>query len=51
MLQSLGFDFHRMIAPDQMHEDKLGVWKALFKYLIRLVYALDQSNIAVINER
>ncbi|KAE9402405.1 hypothetical protein BT96DRAFT_956276 [Gymnopus androsaceus JB14] len=35
------FDLSRMLAVDFMHEFELGVWKALFAHLIRVVYAVD----------
>lgn len=28
-----------MLAPDLMHELELGVWKALFTHLVRVLYA------------
>ncbi|CAK5265668.1 unnamed protein product [Mycena citricolor] len=33
------FDLHRMLVVDFLHEFELGVWKALFSHLIRLLYA------------
>ncbi|KAK0183719.1 hypothetical protein F5146DRAFT_1106407 [Armillaria mellea] len=33
-----------MLVIDQLHEFKLGVWKALFTHLIRLLYAEDPSG-------
>ncbi|KAK7689422.1 hypothetical protein QCA50_007214 [Cerrena zonata] len=40
-IQRLGEDFnlHRMLTVDFMHEYNLGVWKAVFIHLIRLLYA------------
>ncbi|TFK33056.1 hypothetical protein BDQ12DRAFT_700924 [Crucibulum laeve] len=33
------FELSRMMVPDFMHEFELGVWKALFTHLIRVLYA------------
>jgi hypothetical protein len=33
------FDLSRMLVVDFMHEVELGVWKALFVHLIRILYA------------
>ncbi|RDB16223.1 hypothetical protein Hypma_003115 [Hypsizygus marmoreus] len=37
----LGFDFDpsKMLVVDLMHEFELGIWKALFTHLIRMLYA------------
>ncbi|KAJ7062848.1 hypothetical protein C8F01DRAFT_105567 [Mycena amicta] len=34
-----GFDLHRMLVVDFMHEFELGVWKNVFIHLIRLLHA------------
>ena len=46
-----GFDFHTMLVVDFMHEFELGVWKALFKHLIRILFASGGSAISNLNER
>jgi len=33
-----------MLVVDFMHEVELGVWKALFTHLIRILYAADPSG-------
>jgi hypothetical protein len=38
-LGPLGFDHYIMLVVDLMHEFELGVWKAVFTHLIRLLYA------------
>jgi hypothetical protein len=40
-LEQLGEDFglHRMLVVDFMHEFELGIWKALFIHLIRILIA------------
>lgn len=40
-IDKLGCDFNipRMLVVDLLHEFELGVWKALFTHLIRILYA------------
>ncbi|KAJ2924212.1 hypothetical protein H1R20_g12890, partial [Candolleomyces eurysporus] len=47
------FDLTRMLAPDLMHELELGVWKALFTHLVRVLYAAasDGSLVRELDER
>ncbi|KIK01139.1 hypothetical protein K443DRAFT_99156, partial [Laccaria amethystina LaAM-08-1] len=47
------FDIPQMLVPDLLHEFKLGVWKALFTHLIRVLYAAapDGSLVAELNRR
>jgi hypothetical protein len=42
-----------MLVPDLLHEFELGVWKALFTHLIRVLYAAapDGSLVAELNKR
>jgi hypothetical protein len=42
-----------MLAPDLMHELELGVWKALFTHLVRVLYAAasDGSLARQLDER
>lgn len=51
ILGRLGFDFHKMLAPDELHEWLLGVWKAIFEYLIRLLYAIGEANVHTMDAR
>ena len=41
------FDLSRMMVIDFMHEVELGVWKALFAHLIRILYAGASSGTLV----
>src|ERR1700678_33344 len=50
-LSKLGFDFHSMFVPDLLHEVELGVWKATFAHLIRILYAQGGDAIAQLNSR
>jgi hypothetical protein len=46
-----GFDFHSMFVVDLMHEFELGVWKAVFTHLLRILYAQGGDGIQKLNER
>lgn len=46
-----GFEFHSLFTPDLLHEFELGVWKAVFTHLIRLLYAVGGDGIQILNER
>ncbi|KAG1808227.1 uncharacterized protein BJ212DRAFT_1485167 [Suillus subaureus] len=46
----LGFNFFPMLIVDLLHEFKLGVFKSIFKHLIRLLYAINPETITVLNE-
>ena len=43
-LGPLGFDHHAMFVVDPMHEFELGVWKAVFTHLIRILYAASPGG-------
>lgn len=38
-LGPFGFDFHPMLVVDHLHEWSLGVWKATFCHIVRVLYA------------
>lgn len=40
-----------MFVPDLLHEFELGVWKAIFKHLIRILYARGDDSIQMLNDR
>ncbi|KAJ3559339.1 hypothetical protein NP233_g11288 [Leucocoprinus birnbaumii] len=50
-LSKFGFDYHKMFVPDFLHEFELGVWKAVFTHLIRLLYASGDGAIQELNRR
>lgn len=39
ILGKFGLDPYGMLVVDLMHEFELGVWKAVFTHLIRILYA------------
>jgi hypothetical protein len=40
-----------MLAVDLMHEVELGVWKALFIHLLRILFAVDKSLVHELDRR
>jgi hypothetical protein len=54
-MEKLGadFDLSRMLVVDCMHEVELGVWKALFAHLIRILYSVTPGGrlVGLLNER
>jgi hypothetical protein len=40
-----------MYVPDLMHEFELGVWRATFTHLLRILYAYGGEAIQSLNER
>lgn len=46
-----GFNFFSLFVPDLLHEFELGVWKAVFTHLIRILYAKGEDTIQILNER
>ncbi|PCH43999.1 hypothetical protein WOLCODRAFT_159399 [Wolfiporia cocos MD-104 SS10] len=46
-----GFNFYSMFVPDLLHEFELGVWKAVFTHLLRILYAEGKDRIQILNKR
>ena len=40
-----------MFVVDMLHEFELGVWKAIFTHLLRLLYAQGGNGILELNKR
>ena len=38
------FELSKLLVVDFLHEFELGVWKTLFKHLIRLLYSLSNGT-------
>jgi hypothetical protein len=47
-LGSLGLNPFKMLVVDLMHEFELGVWKAVFSHLVRILYAAGASGRLVV---
>ena len=39
-----------VLVVDQLHEFELGVWKSLFKHLVRILEAAGPEKVKVFNE-
>jgi hypothetical protein len=50
-LAPFGFNFFDMLVPDFMHEFELGVWKALFTHLVRILVSHGDGTIQEFNRR
>jgi hypothetical protein len=50
-LSHFGLDIFRLYLPDLLHEYELGVWKAVFTHLLRILYAYGGNAIQTLNER
>lgn len=50
-LGEFGFNLFSMLVVDLMHEFELGVWKAVFIHLVRILYALGNGAISEFNRR
>jgi hypothetical protein len=50
-LGCLGFNLFLMLVVDLMHEFELGVWKALFIHLLRILNAVDKALINELDRR
>jgi hypothetical protein len=43
-LGRFGLNSYAMMAVDLLHEFELGVWKAVFKHLVRILYAISPGG-------
>ena len=50
-LLSHNFNFYQMFTVDLLHEFELGVWKATFTHLLRILYAHGDGKIQELNKR
>jgi hypothetical protein len=50
-LSKFGFNFYSVFVVDLLHEFELGVWKAVFTHLMRLLYAVGGDCIQMLNKR
>ena len=46
-----GFDFFLMLVVDLLHEFELGVWKAIFIHLLRIIVSLKGTVLAELDRR
>ncbi|PPR02756.1 hypothetical protein CVT24_002089 [Panaeolus cyanescens] len=50
-LSQFQFDFHTMFTVDLLHEFELGVWKAVFTHLIRILFVSGTAPMQALNSR
>ncbi|KAG2010174.1 hypothetical protein CC2G_013017 [Coprinopsis cinerea AmutBmut pab1-1] len=50
-LSPFGFNFFSMFVPDILHDFELGVWKAVFAHLMRILHAISGDFVQELNER
>ncbi|KAF8074608.1 hypothetical protein FPV67DRAFT_1559334 [Lyophyllum atratum] len=50
-LSRFQFDCYSMLVVDLLHEFELGVWRALFVHLIRILYAINASRVHELDRR
>ncbi|KAI0349313.1 hypothetical protein OH77DRAFT_1507530 [Trametes cingulata] len=50
-LSPFGVNFYDLFAPDLLHEFELGVWKGVFRHLVRLVAAQGDDMLKEFNRR
>jgi hypothetical protein len=50
-LGSLGCNVYNLLVVDLLHEFELGIFKSVFKHLLRLLYAINPSIVSTLNDR
>ncbi|KAI0337344.1 hypothetical protein BDW22DRAFT_1468571 [Trametopsis cervina] len=50
-LAPFGVNFYSMFVPDIMHECELGIWKAHFTHILRVLFAFGDDNLLKLNVR
>ncbi|KAJ3552779.1 hypothetical protein NM688_g3974 [Phlebia brevispora] len=50
-LAPFGINHYSLFKPDLMHEFELGVWKAIFAHILRLLQYYGGSSLTTLNER
>ncbi|KAN0118275.1 hypothetical protein V8E52_005251 [Russula decolorans] len=50
-LSKFGFNFHLMFVVNLLHKFELGVWKAIFTHLMRILYAAAGDCIQTLNKQ
>lgn len=50
-LSEFGLDFFSLFVVDLMHEFELGVWKAVFTHLVRILHTQGADIIAEFDRR
>jgi hypothetical protein len=51
VLLPLGVNYFEMFVVDFLHEVELGVWRALFRHNLRILYAVGDNAVIQLDER
>jgi hypothetical protein len=51
MLSLPGLDVYSLLAVDLLHEVELGVWKALFTHIVRILHFCSADTVTRFDER
>lgn len=51
LLSDLGLDVFRILVPDVLHEFELGIWKAVFSHLVRILHSISESLVRELDRR
>jgi hypothetical protein len=50
-MSHLSFNPFKMLVPDILHENELGIWRHLLEHLLRLLHKLFPSHVSEMNTR
>lgn len=50
-LSPYGFNLYKMLLPDLMHEFELGVWRAIFIHLLRILQSIGDHLLVELDRR
>jgi len=50
-LSPLGFNLFKMLLPDLMHEVELGIWRAIFIHLLRILQSVGADRLVELDRR
>jgi hypothetical protein len=50
-LNHAGLEYHSLFVVDLLHEFELGVWKAIFTHLMRILQAIGGNAVQDLNKR
>lgn len=50
-LSPLGFNLFKMLLPDLMHEIELGIWRAIFIHLLRILESVGEDRLMELDRR
>jgi hypothetical protein len=50
-LSPLGFNLFKMLLPDLMHEIELGIWRAIFIHLLRILESVSADRLMELDRR